>query len=462
MLDVRPTKLIEIHENQRCWIGRGFSARGLLPNDRGPYSLLDGSQSWKTLEEAGSELRCIGWNYQDESKVFSLQIDGDERNSNEAEGDEDGGWRYARDFSAHAVKEAKKSRGPLHWVRFRKWTRRIVFDPDQFCKREVYSKCGQCESKAVKTLSAKLLQVLAYTTLVHHGTLKESVLLRLKTNLLVELIHHPSTDQDAFYQLDILNRELQKFADNEKQVNIGLRSVFSNLPPFANSSEIPGFAERCKAVSARQFSEAERNAIALIMVKKLDPHFQLHCDKEDCGDDCHFQWVPCVNSGCTEVMSRLYLSEHDDECGYKLVPCACGDTIPRSKQSQHLSEVCPLRQGKCPFAHLGCSAIVLAKDIPQHVENDTGAHLLLALHRMMQYESTIRNINQKVNKLERENGELKAMLLAEKGASTKSLKAVDQKVNALQKKVKGDENSNHKEFKRMRDQLRGLEKSHVK
>jgi hypothetical protein len=44
---------IDIYENERLWIGRGFSQAGLLPTDRvGPFSTRDGSLSWKTLDEA--------------------------------------------------------------------------------------------------------------------------------------------------------------------------------------------------------------------------------------------------------------------------------------------------------------------------------------------------------------------------------------------------------------------------
>ena len=57
-------RTIEIYENERMWIGRGFSQAGLLPTDRvGPYSTRDGSLSWKTLDEAIEALlllRCQG------------------------------------------------------------------------------------------------------------------------------------------------------------------------------------------------------------------------------------------------------------------------------------------------------------------------------------------------------------------------------------------------------------------
>ena len=45
---------IEIYENQRFWVGRGW--RGLLPTERKAYSTEDGSLSWRTVREAALSL----------------------------------------------------------------------------------------------------------------------------------------------------------------------------------------------------------------------------------------------------------------------------------------------------------------------------------------------------------------------------------------------------------------------
>ena len=44
---------VELYENERRWVGGGFSKKGLLPTERDPFSTRDGSLSYKTLEEAG-------------------------------------------------------------------------------------------------------------------------------------------------------------------------------------------------------------------------------------------------------------------------------------------------------------------------------------------------------------------------------------------------------------------------
>ena len=70
-------KRIEIYENERMWIGRGFSQAGLLPTDRvGPYSTRDGSLSWKTLDEAI------------EASLLRRQGEGDSNNNDDDDDDE--------------------------------------------------------------------------------------------------------------------------------------------------------------------------------------------------------------------------------------------------------------------------------------------------------------------------------------------------------------------------------------
>jgi hypothetical protein len=290
---------------------------------------------------------------------------------------------------------------------------------------------------------------------------------RRKIDLLVFLIHYSSsrhvdaTEQDAFRELQNLQQAIQNFADQEQR-NVGLiSSLFSStLPSFANrTSEIQRFQEQyCASVNTGQFfSEHERLAIASLLIKKLDTHFQLHCSKIDCGDTCDYQWVSCPNRDCPAMISRLYLSAHEQECPFQPVTCDCGDTFPRMKQATHLTEVCPLRDATCPFARIGCSKVVPAKDVPDHVDKDTSTHLLLAFHRMMEYESTIRMIHVRVNELEKENRELKKFILTENAVADRNCKLVDQKLTALQRRVDGIEKSHQKEFKRIRDQQRDLE-----
>ena len=52
----RLERTIYIYENERLWVGRGYTKKGLLPTERGPYSSSDGTISRKTIEDASIAL----------------------------------------------------------------------------------------------------------------------------------------------------------------------------------------------------------------------------------------------------------------------------------------------------------------------------------------------------------------------------------------------------------------------
>ncbi|CAB9503271.1 TRAF-type zinc finger [Seminavis robusta] len=426
------TTSVQIHENQRYWIGRGWN-RSLMPTDRGCYSTLDGSQSWKTLEEAAEAL--LGgstWKWKQDECPFH-----------------EGDWKYARDFSVQAVNDAKPKRGPLHWVRYRVLQRPAVFVPESISTESVHDKhevegepieqgCRNCDSKAVRDLARVLLEVLAFVAIISTpkasattgsdadavssnvlATVKDTTLLRIKSELVEFLLKNsiPSAastgdgdtnEQDSFYQLHKLHQSLQKFADDQvakyKSSNI-LRAVLVSTPKFeTRDTTIPLLKPFSQSISERCFTANERTAMAFCTVKRLDrPHFQLQCHSLlACKDDkCEFRWVACSNEGCKEIMSRLYLDSHvETECPYKRITCECGDEFAKYQQLRHLQEVCPLREASCPFQQLGCTKVLRAKDIPEHVQKDTSSHLLLALSRMKEHENQIRQLQQSQKALE--------------------------------------------------------------
>ena len=58
-----------VYENERRWIGGGFSRKGLFPTERAAYSTNDGSASFKTIEEASKALLGKGWRWE-EDEIF--------------------------------------------------------------------------------------------------------------------------------------------------------------------------------------------------------------------------------------------------------------------------------------------------------------------------------------------------------------------------------------------------------
>jgi len=219
---------IEIYENERLWLGRGFSKKGLLPTERGPFSTQDGSLSWKTMKEAslallrgnvggngssvggengGSHVSTTkrmrrGWSFHEENgghatpETINSEEDlnraedeyecTSENNGNDVEneldycgfapcaGAEDGptdkdGWSYFPDFSPQNLLSPSSKRGILDFVRRRKLRRVAVFRPDHFLPREVFDKCDFCDSKGVEILSNAMLDALALASLFLTG-----------------------------------------------------------------------------------------------------------------------------------------------------------------------------------------------------------------------------------------------------------------------------------------------------
>ena len=400
------------------------------------------------------------------------------RNTEEEGGAQDteltstGEWWYARDFSSGAVENAVQGKkGALHWVRFRTVQRKMVWDARQFMrgdngneKQQHFTTCDHCDSKETKSLSKFLLEVLAFTSLIRASTtLTDAVAWPLKDKLLRMLADYKSPEygnEDAFYQLQCLSTALHAFAEEER-ASYPIQSLFSHQ--FRERHDIPAFDDRCQAVSKRYFPQPERDTIARIVLRKIDPHFQLHCNQENCGTHCDYAWVHCPNTDCPEIMSKIYVAEHDKTCPFAMVSCeSCGEKFPRHKEMDHLRQVCPNRMAKCPFEAIGCIAVVAAKDVPQHLTDDMGSHLLLAVNRMQEYESVLRKCHQNCQALETQHGQLQSLLETEKAAAGQRVSSVEKTVQQWQKKVGNLENTIRKQGKKLDALERELNRSHVK
>lgn len=108
----RLERSIDIYENERLWIGRGFSQAGLVPTDRvGPFSTRDGSLSWKTLDEAIESLllRRQGDGNVDEGGSDNIDRKNDNLGKDTSESrhrrHRGRGWSFhdAEDFNSHTL-----------------------------------------------------------------------------------------------------------------------------------------------------------------------------------------------------------------------------------------------------------------------------------------------------------------------------------------------------------------------
>jgi hypothetical protein len=345
---------------------------------------------------------------------------------------------------------AKATAGKLHWVRYRRLVRTKIFDPSQFVPENVAKQCDHCDSKATESLSTLLLEAMAYLTMLESPSqLTDAVALPIKQQLLEKV--HPTNNvnlpgDSALSRLDNLHKLVEMHCNEARNAP---KHVFSLMGMYYERRKDSGFVKRYHDISQNILTPGERDTISRLLVRAYDPEFQLHCSKENCGDACEFARVPCPNLGCNATMSKLYLPAHNPVCPYKLVKCECGDEFPQHQQQQHLHEVCPLREEKCPFVALGCAKVTQAKDLPNHVAQETGSHLLLTLNRLTEVQDVIRGLNSKIQHLEEENVQLRKTLDAYRDAGIKEAQALDKKVGVLGNKVATMENANRKEFRKI-------------
>jgi len=98
--------------------------------------------------------------------------------------------------------------------------------------------------------------------------------------------------------------------------------------------------------------------------------------------------------GCSTVFSAKWFARHDGECIHKIIDCprVCGDTFPRRLKKKHMDDICPLRPVPCPFEDFGCSAQLLFKDVPDHLDSCGQSHLMLAVTRVREQQAVIKGM----------------------------------------------------------------------
>jgi hypothetical protein len=430
--------VVEIDENERYWVGGGFGRGGLLPNDRGAFSSTDGTISWKSLEQASEDLILLGrgWKYEQGSHFESI-----------------GQWMYAADFRNESIKNAKPDRGLSSFVRFRRLYRSKIFDPDEFIPRSISEKCDQVDSSATLSLSDLMLDVLAYCSLLHSPlTHTQAVALPLKERIInvgISQDYPPANSApdvlDATYQLNLLKTKFETFVEEERAKTIMNRLLASVEFTFEQRLGRKAFGDR-KSLVEISFTAKEREAIAILVIKKLDTQFQLHCNLPNCGKDCRFFRVPCPNEGCHVTVSKMHLSRHDQECPFKILRCECGDEFQRHQSTDHSKHECKLRTVECPFKDIGCIKEIRIIDMNTHVVEDAPAHLLLAVNRLAEHQEVIRKLYGEVQTLQDENKDLKEHARKREQESKQEVAKLHTQMTKVNKELAQLEKTCKKEF----------------
>lgn len=436
--------IVEIDENERYWMGHGFGKRGLLPTDRGAFSTTDGSLSWNSLEEAREDLVLLGrgWSFA-EDEYFA------------ANRKEDDGWMYASDFRSNHIADAKPDRGKLHWVRFRRLIGTKVFQPAEFVSPDIYNKCDHCDSVEVDSLSNLLIDVTSYISLLQSTSeVTDYTLYPLKNSIINIAISHERPEAGKVDALKELNELLKKFmfhVEKERSKHAMSRLLSKRLFLFAERHDQPDFHQRCCVIAGRCFPKTERDAIAGLIVRKLDPDHQFHCEKVDCGPTCVFRRVPCPNKGCSKSMSRVHLQAHDAVCEHKVTTCDCGVELKYREMPAHLRVDCQLRRVDCPFKSLGCTKYVHARDLREHLAEDTTSHLLLVMGKFERQTKEIVDLRETVEVLQAENSALLHSIERQKESVAIEIQQVNKTVSKVEKDLRDFEKLCRKDIKTLKE-----------
>lgn len=431
MMAPSPEVTLEICENERAWIGGGFSSKGLLPNDRKRFSSRDGSYSYGTTSDASKGLLTRGWRQMHDFDVAS-------------------DWLYARDFSRNAIAKAQSKRNiAFHWVRFRRWSCPIQLNPKDFCDEQMID--DHVDSMPVQTLSKCLLDVMTYLSLLAQPSdtiLEDRLMIPIKTNLLklIDIPNERHTFSSASVRLDHMIQILTNVAIEERRL---AKYLLSNTQYFEHRTKEPLWKDRTSIVRDKYWSEG--TTIATWIIRCMDPDGDYHCGNAQ-HDSCDLTWETCPNPGCSMIMSRKHLDRHKETmCDYTILTCECGESVPKHGLQKHWMEACILRDTNCPFQAIGCTKVLQARQVEHHVTEATDAHLLLAMNRIVEIQTVVRQLNTSLKALQEENVQLKANLEQVEKRSAANSKALDKSLNQTMKRVSGLESKTQKEFKNIRN-----------
>lgn len=280
-----------------------------------------------------------------------------------------------------------------------------------------------------------------------------------------------SHDGDPLADIDKVKDRLCTFAET----CVGKPGLLTHLfHPDTDQNLVSAMPDRRRVMSS-YLDEQERLSLARLLVKDVDRYsYELHCRNDSCADvmgsdhdesnapSCEFRTVLCQNEHCNATFSYKHATEHDDECGYKLLPCpsGCGTEVPRIEVHIHVRDKCSLRAAECPLSVLGCTAVVQAQDVGDHLNTLADRHLILVVNRMLEYQSVIKDMNARIRLLEDKNGQLDRELKRATAQlqSKNEAKAITNDVKKLTKRIGQLESTCRTEFKKAENDRRSHRK----
>ena len=170
-------------------------------------------------------------------------------------------------------------------------------------------------------------------------------------------------------------------------------------------------------------------------LKLLEPHLFNECEKQD---------LNCPNEGCQVKIMRQDLSNHLENCDYRLVKCRycmkdiclqkmnlhyndcpqyplvciqlCGKMVQRCDMENHIKNNCDNTLLKCPYEKFGCVAELMKKDLSTHLMETSDEHNFAILtfqekfqHEVIETISKVKSssdlLNEKINQISKKMDE---------------------------------------------------------
>ena len=288
--------------------------------------------------------------------------------------------------------------------------------------------------------------------------------------LLYDHSNHYNTMSDVYKIKD----RLSTFAESTVGGSGALAHLFH---PDVGDSMVKAMPSRKQLIAKRYLPEQERVEYAKLLVKDLDRHaYQLHCRNKSCAGNtigkeecsnidkpsqlCEFRWLSCHNPDCMEAFSFKYEKYHDEECGFKLLPCTngCGMEVPRKDMTNHVRNKCAFRAAECPLACLGCTTIVQAQDASRHLNESSDQHFMFVANRLMECQAMIKRLNGSIQLLEEKNAQLELELRGKTATSKKDADNLSSEVKKLVKRIGALEGICHTEFRKVEQDRKKMSK----
>lgn len=275
--------------------------------------------------------------------------------------------------------------------------------------------CPNVDLEGASHIQRSLLDAIVQASL--YGAWSAHELVQLKVELLESLVG----TQDGAATLEEV---LVSFVSAKRGMSARMSQAFSRTSQSEQAA-----ARRLQEVEAR-FPKAEMEAFTVIAIRRFRP--DLACGVRDAAHEphvsCEFRPVVCENYGCQFRGCAKDLPKHDDVCPHKLVACIkCAEQVPRKELKMHALMACPEREAKCLFSCIGCEAPLVHRNVNDHLEECTQAHLMLLMRELLQQRDGASRTQERIEDLEAQCAQARG----EKAALQQRCSSMEQKVVGL-------------------------------